>query len=402
MKFILSSVFFTFIFSSALFADEIFLKDGNVIKCEIIQITDDSVEYREIDSKRFLTVERNLVHKINYDDGSVKQLSQQSLSDKIYLKDGQVIEGRILKITSDVIIYNNLESDEKKALMRENVSKIELAPGSQTTVAAKQQETVSDSDEIIQIEQEPEPVFQTGGYIDSVFQISAVAYAGFMWGELETKEKSAYRRYKDQIVNYAVYPADYEVYRDHYSFQAGFSLSFMLPAEKYKRNSFGFIGIKYGFMGSYVYTEVEQEIEDVALSDDVLSGTLLRYRTINLGPLVELILGRPGALMSIVPRIYLSGGYIHQGTLYAVPALRDSGFSINKEDYRTEFTGFSGTLGAGIRFAFNRGVPIYFDLNMQYTYSQIKLDNSPGVYDSSDKNISFNDMMFGTAIGIYY
>ena len=377
--------------SSVIFADEIRLKDSSVIRCEIIQVTDNNIEYREPGGRPFLTVSRDLVREIVYDDGRTEQITQNKKYDKIYLKDGQVIEGKVIKVTQDVIIYTGWDSDKKEALVRENVVKIELADAHREI---KQGEEAGQ-------EQNTEPAIQTGGYIDSLIQVGFLFYYGTMWGELDTKENSAYDRYKDRLELYPVYPSDYNSYINHYKSAAGITVAIMLPSKKYKRSSFGLTGIKYGIICNYVYSEVVQNFYDIAISDEIYRGTLLQYHTVNFGPDINYIMGSPAGLVSIIPHFYLLGGYIYKGTIKAVPGLRDAGLYFNLPDYKSNFTGYTGTLGTGVRFAFNRGFPFYFEFNLQYTYSQIKLEKSLAVYDSSDKEISFNDMGFMFSMGVY-
>lgn len=62
-------LFFLFC-SISIFADEIHLLDGKVVKGKIIQITGSNVEYSEESGKPFNIIKRDQVFKIVYDDGS--------------------------------------------------------------------------------------------------------------------------------------------------------------------------------------------------------------------------------------------------------------------------------------------------------------------------------------------
>ena len=66
---------------AALYADEIHLKDSGVINCKIIQVTDADVEYRELNGKPYLSVSKDLVLKIVYDNGAVVQIAENDIPD---------------------------------------------------------------------------------------------------------------------------------------------------------------------------------------------------------------------------------------------------------------------------------------------------------------------------------
>ena len=119
-------------FYSLAFADEIYLNDLSIIKGKIIQVTDKNVEYSQ-ENKPFLTVPKNQVFKIIYDNGRIDQIADVKVSDKIFLKDGSVIEGTIVKVTADVVMYSVAEKQE--AVVRHNIIKIVYADGKEIRIS---------------------------------------------------------------------------------------------------------------------------------------------------------------------------------------------------------------------------------------------------------------------------
>jgi hypothetical protein len=75
--------FFVTVFIIALFsitsnADELYLKDSKVIKCKIIRITDNNIEYAEQNGNPFLILPKNQVSKIIYENGDVFQITEDN------------------------------------------------------------------------------------------------------------------------------------------------------------------------------------------------------------------------------------------------------------------------------------------------------------------------------------
>jgi hypothetical protein len=69
-------------FYTALYADEIYLKDSKIIKCKIIQITDNTIEYREQDGKPFLTLPKSLALKVVYENGDFVLINENNINEE--------------------------------------------------------------------------------------------------------------------------------------------------------------------------------------------------------------------------------------------------------------------------------------------------------------------------------
>jgi hypothetical protein len=385
MKNILFSMLFILIFCASLYADEIYSKDNKIIKCRIIRVTDKNIEYSETDGKAFLIMPRDSAVKIVYENGETFKINEEN-TDRIYLKDGKILTGKIIQSTDDVVIYIQEGADKKSVILLDNVEKIVYAKGDEKEISAQVEE---------------KPIIHTGGFIDSIFRISLSGGAGPVWGNLSDKEHTSKGEYLDQVpVYYPVYPSDSKEL-SHSEFSAGIEACLMLPAIKIPQSRrFGLIGIKFGLIGSYIYSEIEQDLFDRGLPDDDYAGTLLKYSTVKAGPEMNLIFSPQSNRVNMVMRFYALGGYIHTGEITAMPGLRDAGLSIDKSLYSSDFTGYSITGGTGIRFVNNGAFPLIVGFDIQFTHTEIKFDNSIPVYNNADKT-SFNDISFIFSCGIF-
>jgi hypothetical protein len=399
MKNLFYLILMIFCTCSVLFADEIYLKDSKVIKCEIIQITDKNIEYKEQGGRPFAAVQKDLVSKLIYSDGKIVQITGKDL-DKIFLKDGSIKEGKIVQVTTDSLIFIPVDSDKNETVLRNTILKIKYAGGDEIQISENADKPTTE--DIPQPVKE-EPIIQKGGFIDSTIRFGLLGGFGSIWGNLHNKENDSFDQNKNRITTYPVYPSeDNDSTITHYNRHGGLELGLFLPAYKIPQvRSFGLSGIKFGIMCNYVFSKMEQNLHDESLPDTDYSGTLLKYRTINAGPEMNLILSPRSNKVNLIFRFYLLGGYIHHGELTALPGLRDAGLSLAKSEYSTSFTGYSGTAGAGIRFVSNTAFPVITGFDLQYTYSKIDFDHSLPVYNGA-KNASFHEIGIFLSAGIHF
>ncbi len=405
MKILLFSILIIFCSFTMLFADEIYLNDLKIIKCRIIQITDKTIEYmesKEAGGRPFVTIQKDLVYKLVYDDGRVEQISGKD-NDKILTKDGSVIEGKIVQVTPEVIIYIAAGSDKKEAIVRDIVKEIVYSDGVKVQISeAEAKSEIADTTQNGSQTNKEEAVNQKGGFINSIVRFGFIGGFGYLWGDLNNKENHAYNRYKNQIPIYPQYPlVNNQTTIEHDRLHGGFELGFLFPAVKFEqKRGFGLSGIKFGIISNYVYSLVDQSLDDDALGNDTYSGTLLKYKTVNIGPEMNIIFSPLSNRVNLVLHFYLLGGYIHQGELKAVPGSRDAGLSLDKSVYSTNFTGYSGAFGTGVRFVSNRAFPVITGIDLQYTYSKIKFDHALPVYNGAE-NSSFDEIGLIISFGIH-
>lgn len=323
-------------------------------------------------------------------------------ADEIYLKDNRIIECEIIQITADVIIYKLIDLDQKQVIVRENISKIINPEGNEIQISDTQLNSQpSATDEKKSEEYKFELFTLSGGFIDSYIRLGVTGGIGAVWGDLHRKENQSYNRYINQAKTYPVYPNGSSKREYHYRFISGYDFAIFLPAIKIPRAySFALMGVKFGITANYIYSTTKQDLEDESLKDTDYYRTLLKYRTLNIGPEVNFIIGPISNTVNLVFRCFSLGGRIHKGEITALPCLREAGLSLNKSEYSANFDGYSATTGAGIRFVLNRAVPLITGFDVQYTYSKINFDKALPVYKGA-RSTSFSEIGLTFSLGIH-
>ena len=293
------------------------MNDLRVIKGKIIQVTDKNVEFSQ-EGKPLLIVPRDQVFKIKYDDGQEVQIADLKGQDKIYLKDGSIVKGTIVKVTPDVIIYS--ATDKQEAAVRDNVVKIEYADGKVIQMSEGQIVTqpVQTAEQDVQQEEEIEPVIRSGGFIDSNIWFNTFFGISNVFGNIHDKENGILEEEKDELTILG-HDASNDYSLDTTGYHFGFELNLMLPSIKYKQSrGFDLTGIKFGLKTTYVFSEVYQDLIKEEVDDDthvISDGRLLKYRSVNAGPEVNFIfsprsdlfnMGASKTLMTFRPPMFCS------------------------------------------------------------------------------------------------
>ena len=397
MKHILSIIVFLSSILSFSFADEIHLKDSTVIKCEIIQVTPLNIEYKT-DEKPFLAVLRESVVKLVYKDGQVVQLAE-IIYDKIIFADSRKVDAKVLVIDTENITYTLPGSEEKHIIKRADVAKIIYADGKNALFGTGPDEDLQGET----AEEEAPPYIQEKGFKDSLFSVGILGAWGSMFGNLNDKENDATTRYMGGVETYDVYPeGDNARSVENNNYYYGFFFGLFYPATPVKSESrFGLRGIKFGICSNYTRHYVQERLYDRSLRDNAYFGSLMEYNEFRLGPEMDLILSPVSNIVNLVFRFYAQGGYIHNGTLTALPGLRDAGLSLDNSQYTVDFTGYSATGGAGIRFVSNLAFPIVFGFDVQYTYSKIKFERELEVYNNAS-DASFHEIAIVVSTGVHF
>jgi hypothetical protein len=383
-------------FYSLAFADEIYLNDLSIIKGKIIQVSDKNVEYSQ-ENKPFITLPKNQVFKIIYDNGRIDQIADAKVLDKIFLKDGSIIEGTIVKVTADVVMYSVAEKQE--AVVRNNIIKIVYADGKVVQISEAPVNEIA-------VEKEPEPIkeeFKTrsGGFIDSYIWIGIFDSASYVYGNLDNKENRIFEENKNAISSNPFLDHSVAISGNHF----GFELNLLFPSIKFKQiRGFDLTGLKFGLKTTYVFSNITQSISEYYFDEEddssvIGKGTLLRYRSINAGPELNLVYSPKTDFFNMVVQFYTLGGYIHNGKLTAAPALRDVGVPIT-ESRTADFTGYSFTAGAGLHFVMNK-IPLILGTDFFYSYSKIEFDRSVQIYHGAKKT-SFDEFGFTLSAGTHF
>jgi hypothetical protein len=399
MKNILTIIVFLFVILSISFADEIHLKDSSIIKCEIIQVSARNIEYKTVE-KPFLSVPRESVIKIVFKDGKTFQIAGITY-DKIIFTNSRIIEVKIVIVDTENIIYTLPDSDEKQSVKRPDVDKIIYANVQEALFDSKIKKANIQNEAPAQ--EEPPPYIQKKGFKDSTFSIGILGAWGFIHGDLNNKENNATTRYKGGAETYPIYPEGKDKKTlDNEDFYYGLEIGLYYPAVPVKNESgLGLRGIKFGISSNYTFHYIQETLYDRSLRDNTHIEKLMEYNEFRLGPEMNLILSPISNKVNLVFRFYGEAGYIHNGTLTALPGLRDAGLVMDKREYTVDFTGYSATGGFGIRFVSNLAFSVITGFDVQYTYSKIKFERNLEVYNNANK-ASFDEIAIVMSAGIHF
>ncbi len=129
--------------SVSAFADEIYLKNGTVIKGRVLRVTTSALEYDPDGEIPFKIIDRDLLKKIVYSDGGevvfekrsdfVMNILRQEIDDVIYLTDGRVVKGKVVKLSDSIVEYVPSDRDRISILKRKDIEKIEYGTGGRVT-----------------------------------------------------------------------------------------------------------------------------------------------------------------------------------------------------------------------------------------------------------------------------
>jgi len=110
------------------FYDRIYIKDGSVLKGRIIKKSDDFVEYNPSGSIPFDKIEISKILKISYDDGRVESFSKSPEADQVFFKDGKISNANGIIINDkDVQFFD--EKNKKQLYGRNMIEKVVYKDG---------------------------------------------------------------------------------------------------------------------------------------------------------------------------------------------------------------------------------------------------------------------------------
>ncbi len=311
-------------------------------------------------------------------------------ADEIYLTDGGLIKCKVEKITVDEIFYYPEDSDKKDLVKREKAAKIVYSDGKIIRISGDKISPNPGKQKHAR-ETKNQDASSSSGYQDSILVIGVIAGIG--------TEKSEELDQKENRALYSAFSTDFDSI-EYSKDLMGIELDFMLPSFKfYQHREFNFTGIKFGIKSRFSYNIIDQQIE-FQLGADTISrkDEFLEYKCLGIGPTVDFIFSPRQNYFNIIIHTYSSFGYLFDGNLSAVPALRESGVDIRSSDYSTKLKGYSATIGSGLHFVINQTIPYIIGINLEYSYSKLELDKTVTVYQDGDKNISIK----GWALGLYF
>lgn len=112
--------------------DSLFYLNGNVEVVRIIRNQSDAIDCNYIGEDMLSTINKSLLHKIVFRSGRIEICNNQTkeiLTDKIWLINGNVIEGKVTKITENEIEYTYPNDNLINSIFKGTIEKIEFADG---------------------------------------------------------------------------------------------------------------------------------------------------------------------------------------------------------------------------------------------------------------------------------
>jgi hypothetical protein len=398
-----------------IFADEILLKDGRVIKGKIIQITSSSIEYDPDGPMVFDTMQIDNINKVSYDDGRILRFS----SDKISTITGQIITCSIIKISQDKIIFLENDAKDEKTIERAQVKSIEFADGKLIEMNNIKNEK---KDKIA-------PQINLKGFAKSIVRISFIGGGGEVTDGIARKEKHILNVYKPDIM-LSSHPFSSRSYT--YIAYSGLEIDLMMPAKKFEQNrAFSLMGINTGIRARYEYQYFQNNvISDIwfLTNEKINSGKLMEYHGWTAGPVLNFIFGPRSNKMNMLFSVFAGAGQIVEGKIHSTPAIRDNellifrlmglwpGFfqsapynafmsqynilllqQFNKSDLK----GYRIRGGLGPEFVLNAGFPLTVGLRYIYSYTHFGMTNFIPLYGGK-KKMNQNEYGGELALGVHF
>jgi hypothetical protein len=409
---------FMILFGTSLFADQIYLQDGSVIKGKIIQINEYDIEYKPETGRAFDVVDKSAVVKIVYDNGQAAYFAV----DTLYRVDGTAVKGSVISVTKDVVIYSPQGTTEQKTVPRSEIDRIEYSDG-KIVYIAKKKDAQEGPDEKIEAKK------QTGGFLDSWVRIAGFMGFGSPSGGIFQREQHLFRAYQPDLFRAYVLPRDYKQY---FMFvNGGGELDVMPPAIKFlQKRGFDLSGLKFGIRGRYGAESVDSTIVNdksyynTVEGYELFRGKLMEYQFWAVGPVMNLVFSPRSNLFNFLVNFYLLGGQVFQGNLKGAAALRSAhwlapeligaygppGPFINdwravfatRYLNRTRFGGYTIRMGLGPHFSLNKYFPIIFGFNITYAYSNFTFNRAPVAYFDGHKKASQHEVGAEVTAGVHF
>ncbi len=401
--------------AQAIYADEIILKDGTVLKGSVIQVTDTAIEYDPDGTSAFDTVDKDRVSKIVYPGGR----EQHFLLDTINLTSGETIKCSIIRVTKDSIVYKKDGIGEEITIGREGVARLDFSDGRSVDIFKK---AGPDAPEV----PATKPV---GGYHSSIFRFSVFGGGGLLDGGTIQKERRVFRAYKTDLMMGSLSLHNYAQYAGFGT--GGVEMDLMPPAIRFaQKRGFDFTGIKFGIRGRYGYEEAMSVItpdysnEYRGDGSDIHMGRLLQYHYWTAGPVMNFIFSPRNNIVNFMLSTYVMGGQVFGGNLNPMTSLRDSknltahlaglwsGMGIRpfmswatiltpSAFNKTSVRGYTIRCGFGPEVSLNKYFPVVVGLHMTYAYTSLTYSRSPLIYMDGNRKAAHHEVGGEISVGIH-
>ena len=401
--------------AQAIYADEIILKDGSVLKGTVIQVSGSAVEYDPDGSSTFDTVSRDRVAKIRYAGGA----EQLFTLDTITLTSGETIKCSITRVTKDSIVYRQDGTGEEKTIGRESVARLEFSDGRSVDITQKKgaepaQETAA------------KPL---GGYHASIFRMALFGGGGMIDGGTVQRERHVFKAYRTDL---AVSNLAFHDLNQYAGFgTGGAELEFMPPAIKFaQKRGFDFTGLKFGIRGRYGYEEVLSVITPdygdgyYYGPDRTYAGRLMQYHYWTAGPTINFIFSPRSNIFNFMLSLYGMGGQVFGGNLNPMSSLRGSKnltaylagvwnsagvqplmgwanlYSLSSLN-KTSVRGYTIRFGFGPEFSLNKWFPVVIGIHMTYAYTALTYGRAPLIYMDGHRKAAHHEVGGEFSVGIH-
>jgi hypothetical protein len=158
-------------------------------------------------------------------------------------------------------------------------------------------------------------------------------------------------------------------------------------------------GIMFGIKSRYLHFFTNQAIYSIDGSSH--SAKFMEYDVVELGPVVNLILGNPEDEIIIYLEFYTLYGRIISGEINAGASIREAGISLDKSEYYSKTSdGRAIIFGFGLFFSLNKYVPIFIGCSYNRSYFIFNFRDKIPVYDKN--KISTWDENLNWSVGIYF
>ncbi len=401
--------------AQALYADEIILKDGSILKGTIIQVTDTAVEYDPDGPPAFDTVSRDSVIKIIYPDGR----EQAFLLDTIVLTSGEAIKCSIIRVTKESVIYRQGGTGEEKSISRDQVARLDFSDGKSVDIWKKETPGAPE-------EPAKKPV---GGYHSSIFRLSIFGGGGIMEDGTIMKEQHVFKAYKPDLIMANMNAHDYYQYTGFGT--VGVEMDLMPPAIRFpQKRGFDFTGIKFGIRGRYGYESATSVITPeygngyYDYYGDAFSGRLMEYHYWAVGPVINFIFSPRSNVTNFMISVYGMGGQVFSGHLSPMTSLRDSELLMARlagawnpmgtpvymswanpytpsQLNNTAFSGYTIRCGIGPEFSLNKYFPLVIGLHFTYAYTSLTYDRAPLIYMDGNRKAAHHEFGGEVSVGVH-
>lgn len=408
--------------ASALYADQIVLKDGTILKGKIIQVTPGVVEYAP-EGGVFDQVKKDVVSKIVYDDGREVIIAAVE-ADTIYPITGDPIKATVKQVTADSVAYVLQGTTEEKTLPRAAVERIVFRDG--RTISLNKQEYRADDPTTWK---KPE-----GGFHKSFIRFGAFAGGGTPMSGIMAKERRVFRAYEADLNMAYIIPTNYRQFTANVV--GGAELDLYLPAIWFvQKRGFDLTGIKFGVKGRYGYEYFESIIVrndyfDLPSNLNFFRGSLMQYHYWAAGPTMHLIFSPRNNIFNAMLAFFVQGGQAFNGTLNAAPALRKAsmlqlrlagGSSLTplSPSYlygsngtllllqsslmnRTAIRGWTVRGGLGPEFSLNRWFPVTLGVHLTYAVTWFTMDRALPIYTDGNKKFVQYELGGDVSLGVHF